>query len=403
MNSNRMHSFWIGHVHSFYVLVRFLFAIADALTTAIAIVYLLSRGLTFTEMGAMWSFLFFLTTVLDFPTGNFADIYGRKLAFVIGVFAIGMGSFVFGIGTTLWVFFVAAVFVGFGTAQISGSISSWVVDEQMKAEKQDTINKIFGDGNALASVGGVLGGLFIGVFFTGPLELLYFLSAVAFTLLGIFVFFSIPENYGQREGRWISLPKKVISYFIHSLPLTVISATIVLLFACSTVFIFVYQPLAVDLGLQEENLGYLYSIHMAWSAVGAFFLGRISKRVGEATVLVLCFVVSATGFLTIALNMGLLGLIVGMAQFSFGYGGFLPVATAWMNVFIPSDIRASANSLVGTIGTGGIIVLQVVLGAFIEAHGLIAASLCAVGFAALGIAVLSILFVKKPEHVEANQ
>jgi MFS family permease len=389
---SRVRSFWICHVHPFFVFTRFVFAIANALTGTIGTIYLLGRGLSYTEIGLVWSVTLFFSTVLDFPTGNFADLHGRKTAYVLGVISTGVGNFIFGVGETIAVFFVAAFFVGFGAAQISGSISSWVVDEQIKAGKQDEVRKIFGDGGSASSIGGIVGGLLIGLFFGGPLEVLYFVSAFLFIGLGVFVFAAIPDNYGKPGGKWISLPKEVISHFVHSLPLVIASAVLVLTFACYTVFLFLWQPLALEYGILKGDLGYLYAIFMAGSAAGAFIMGRISKRIQAIFILLFCFAITATGFLTISFNLGMAGLVTGLLQFAIGYGGFIPVLYAWMNTFIPSSIRASTSSLIGTIGTGGIIVLQVLMGAFVELWGLVAASLCAVVFALVGGVLLIILY-----------
>ncbi len=309
---------------------------------------------------------------------------------------VGAGNFIFGMGNNLWVFFVAAFFLGFGSAQMSGALSSWVVDEQIKQNKRDTIGKIFGDGSAGASAGGVIGGILIGVFFKGPLEVLYFSSGFLLVLTGIFVLVAVPENYGKVGGRWIGLPRKVITHFVHSIPLVILSVALVLMFACNTVFLFVWQPLAVDLGIQKADLGYLYALFMAGSTVGAFLLGRM-KQVQQNVVLIMCFAIGAAGFLVISQRMGVCGLMCGLVLFAFSYGGFIPVLYAWSNSFIPSSIRASTSSLVGTIGTGGIIVLQVVMGAFVENYGLGAAAWCAVGFAAAGFAALVVLHKKHRE------
>lgn len=388
----KIHGFWMQRIHPFYVSVRFVFAVANALTTAIGTVYLLGKGLSYTEVGAVWSVALFFSTVLDFPTGNFADIYGRRIAFAFGVCSIGLGNFIYGVGGTLFVFFVASFFAGFGSAQISGSLSSWVVDEQIRVKKQDIVGKIFGDGAAAASGGGILGGILIGLFFTGPLEILYVVSGAIFILIGVFVFMSIPENYGKPGSKGIALPKEAISHYIHSYPLVILSIALVMMYACFTVFLFLWQPWALQLGVKKADLGYLYSIYMAGSAVGAFILGRMSRKMGEVITLLLCFVGAVAGFLTISFDLGMGGLAAGMVLFALGYGGFIPVFYALTNTFIPSSIRASTNSFVSTVGTGGIIVLQVGMGAFIESQGLVAASLCAVVFAVAGIVLLFVLF-----------
>ncbi len=390
--SSRIHGFWMRHVHPFFVTVRFTTAFADALTTAIVTIYLIGKGLSYTEIGVIWGVSLLVSTVLDFPTGNFADIHGRKLAFVIGVISVGVGALIFGIGNTLEIFLIAALVEGFGTAQVSGSISSWVVDEQIKVGKQDTVGKIFGDSAAAASVGGILGGVFIGFFFTGPLEILYFLSATFYILTGVFVFISIPENYGQPSGRWIGLPKEVLSHFIHSFPLVMLTSVLVLMFACFTVFTFIWQPLALELGIQEGDLGYLYAIFMAGTALGAATMGRISSKIGESIVVIFDFILVGAGFFVISLNHGIVNLALGVVLFAIGFGGALPLLSAYMNTFIPSSIRASTSSLIGTICTGGITVLQVVIGAYIEFRGLIAASLTAIGFAFIGVLILLITY-----------
>lgn len=382
-------------IHPFYVSVRFVFAVANALTTAIGTVYLLGKGLSYTEVGAVWSVALFFSTVLDFPTGNFADIYGRRIAFAIGVSSIGLGNFIYGVGGTLWIFFVASFFAGFGSAQIGGSLSSWVVDEQIKVKKQDTVSEIFGDGAAAASVGGILGGILIGLFFTGPLEILYLVSGALFVFTGVFVFVSIPENYGKPGSKGISLPREAISHYLHSYPLVMLSLALVMMYACFTVFLFVWQPWALQLGVQKGDLGYLYSIYMAGSAMGAFILGRMGKKMGEVITLLLCFVGAAFGFLIISSDLGISGLTAGMVLFAIGYGGFIPVFYALTNTFIPSSIRASTNSFVSTVGTGGIIVLQLGMGAFIQSQGLTAASLFAVVFALGGIILLFVLFRRR--------
>lgn len=399
---SQIHTFWRERIHSFYIIVRFVFAVATALTASIATIYLLGKGLSYTEVGAVWSVVIFVATVLDFPTGNFADIYGRKTAYVIGIVSYGTGMLIYGVGTTLPMFFVAASFVGFGSAQISGSIFSWVIDELISMNKSDMTSKIFGDGSAAASVGGIVGGVLIGLFFSGSLEVLYYASGILFIVTAVFVFISIPDNYGQPSGKWFGLPKDVFHHYVHSHSLLILSGAFVLMLSCYTVFRFVWQPIALELGVQKGDLGFMYAIFMAGSAVGAFLVGRIGKKLGEVFVLIFCFVVALSGFLTISLTGGIGSLVTGLVQIAIGYGGFLPLVHAYMNTFIPSNIRASTNSLISTLTSSGIIVLQVVMGVFIEWLGLAAASLWGGVFAFLGICTL-LLLKKSHKELPSNE
>jgi len=86
--------------------------------------------LTFTQMSLIAGFRFFITTVLEIPTGALGDMLGRKWSVAIGFFAEVIGLVVVAIATSGTYIFVGAIFRGSADAFRSGSDTALVYDSK---------------------------------------------------------------------------------------------------------------------------------------------------------------------------------------------------------------------------------------------------------------------------------
>jgi|GEM_PF-6012441 MFS family permease len=61
------------------------------------------NGLSYTEMGMVFAVSAITIGTLDFPTGNFAERYGRKRSVVLVVLSVAFGMTLYGEGyTDVW-------------------------------------------------------------------------------------------------------------------------------------------------------------------------------------------------------------------------------------------------------------------------------------------------------------
>lgn len=67
--------------------------------------------------------------LFEIPTGIVADVYSRRLSYIIGLFLVGIGFMVEGFAPIFWVVLLAQVLWGFGWTFISGAHSAWITDE----------------------------------------------------------------------------------------------------------------------------------------------------------------------------------------------------------------------------------------------------------------------------------
>src|SRR5882724_5893520 len=77
-------------------------------------------------VGTVLEVTIFLTQV---PTGALADIYSRRLAVIVGLVLMGVGSLLEGSLPHFWAILLSQVFWGVGVTCTDGADSAWIADE----------------------------------------------------------------------------------------------------------------------------------------------------------------------------------------------------------------------------------------------------------------------------------
>ncbi len=112
-------------------------------------VFLVNRGVTFTDLALGGSAMAAVTVLGEVPTGYVGDRLGRRRSLVVSqtLFAVGISSWLFARST----FAVVAVFVttGLGAAFQSGSTEAWLYDALAEADAADRFTDIESRGSAL--------------------------------------------------------------------------------------------------------------------------------------------------------------------------------------------------------------------------------------------------------------
>lgn len=77
-------------------------------------------------VGTVLEVTIFLTQV---PTGALADVYSRRLAVIVGLVLMGVGSLLEGVIPQFWAILLSQVFWGAGVTFTDGADSAWIADE----------------------------------------------------------------------------------------------------------------------------------------------------------------------------------------------------------------------------------------------------------------------------------
>ncbi len=103
--------------------------------------------------------------LFDYPTGSFADRYGRLKIFTIGMVLTGSAIVMIAYSVNISMLYISAILMGIGESQISGTLFPWFVNSLDKVEnlqeKEGYILKSNGQVQYSTNIIGILAGFAI--------------------------------------------------------------------------------------------------------------------------------------------------------------------------------------------------------------------------------------------------
>ncbi len=146
------------------------------------VLFLLSRGVSYTGVGLL-DVAFSLTVVLsEVPTGYVGDRIGRRRALLLGTAGSAAGSLLFAAGSSLPTFAVAYVTLALAETFVSGSDGAWLYDRLQAQTDESSYARIRGRGRALGLVASGAGALAGGLLGTVDLALPWVASGLTTAL-----------------------------------------------------------------------------------------------------------------------------------------------------------------------------------------------------------------------------
>lgn len=128
----------------------------------VTVLLALSRGLSLTEIGLVFSVQGLVVLALELPTGGLSDALGRRpvliLSSVVGLVSIGLLY----VADTVAMFVASIALQGVYRALDSGPLEAWYVDATLAADPDAQLEKGLGAGSAVLSVAIAAGALLSG-------------------------------------------------------------------------------------------------------------------------------------------------------------------------------------------------------------------------------------------------
>ena len=128
--------------------------------------------------------------IFEIPTGVVADTISRRLSVIIGVFIIGVGTFLMGSIPQFLPILVAQIVWGLGYTFTSGALDAWISDEV----GEENAPAIFLHGTKMSQWGGLAGVPIAILLAQGQLNTPILVSGVLFGVLGFYLIRFMPEN-----------------------------------------------------------------------------------------------------------------------------------------------------------------------------------------------------------------
>jgi MFS family permease len=322
--------------------------------SAFYVTFLLTKGLNLFEVNLVNFFFWTTLFVCELPTGAFADVFSRKLSFVLSCLLFGAGMVVYGFVNSFWGFVVAEMISAVGQTFANGAFQAWLIDRLQHQGYTGSFSEIFarkqqingGVGIVSAILGAFLGSINMSLpwFFGGGVMIAAGCAAM--------VYMREENEFAHAKFSFSAGIRRMYEVVVSSVAYSRKNSAVRFILIMTAVHFFAiqapnmqWQPLFHEYLVSQTSLGYVkggISLGlMAGAALASIFLRlvaherkgivwvQISIGIGIAcTVLPQSFVPALTVFLLHEIPRGLLD----------------PLKESYLHDNIPQDRRATIAS-----------------------------------------------------------
>lgn len=372
--------------------------ISSILYSSVITAFLLQLGINNTQIGFIWSLVLFSQMIFDYPTGSFADKYGRLRIFTIGMIFMGIATIIIAKSYNVLMLYISGILLGLGESQVSGTLFPWFVNSisiENNKEKQEYIFKINAQSQFLTNIIGVLTGFIIS-FFNIDYKTLLIISGMLYIVNGVFIYFSFEDNKSN-ETDLVKIGKKSLLFFIKERKLWIYTLALTSSYSFYSIYLFIWQPIGKSLGITGSRLGSVYSIYLISFAISAF----ISKRNIKEFVYILCTSLIPVSLIVIYCSHNLILYLVGIVSLGFNYKMAMLKIMGTVHNFISNEVRSSVISLVSSLSSVFLIGLQIIIGKILDTKNLFYLQILCI-FIGI-IYIICILLIQKWMHEENSR
>ncbi len=372
--------------------------ISSILYSSVITAFLLQLGINNTQIGLIWSLVLFSQMIFDYPTGSFADKYGRLRIFTIGMIFMGIATLIIAKSYNVFMLYISGILLGLGESQVSGTLFPWFVNSisiENNKEKQEYIFKINAQSQFLTNIIGVLTGFIIS-FFNIDYKTLLIISGMLYIINGVFIYFSFEDNKSN-ETDLVKIGKKSLLFFIKERKLWIYTLALTSSYSFYSIYLFIWQPVGKSLGITGSRLGSVYSLYLISFAISAF----ISKRNIKEFVYILCTSLIPVSLIVIYCSHNLILYLVGIVSLGFNYKMAMLKIMGTVHNFISNEVRSSVISLVSSLSSVFLIELQIIIGKILDTENLFYLQILCI-FIGI-IYIICILLIQKWMHEEKTR
>jgi len=306
--------------------------------------------------------------VFEIPTGIVADTISRRLSVILGVFLMGIGTFLSGFIPVFTSILIAQVIWGLGYTFTSGATQAWITDEI----GEEPANKLFLRATQVGLFASLLGMGAAALVGAQNVSMPIRVGGLGVALTGVVLAFIMPETGFQPTPREDRNTLQQMGHTFREGLQTVRTSPRLMSIVGVGLFYGLYSEgfdrLWVKLLLDNFNLPVLFgsnevAFFAALKVVGTiltiFTIRFVEKRVntgsslaiGRAMLLITAAISAAlVGFALVPVLLVVLGLYLVIHVLR---KVAIPLTTAWINQKLDSRVRATVHSMFGQVDAIG--------------------------------------------------
>lgn len=362
----------------------------------IIVLFLLAKGLNFTEIMLLQSIAAISVVIFEVPTGAVADKVGRKFSMGLGSMFWALSLMIYVLGKDFIVFAIAEIVFSLGLTLKSGADSALLYDSLKAINRENEYQKIEGHARSLSlyaqAIGSVIAGFIYKIDRNFPMyvSILFMLITFAATMR----FLEPPAKDDERKeptgylkqisdsGKYILGHEKIKAILLFSM----------VFFIFYRAGFWYFQPYMKAVEIPVELFGAVFFIFN----ITAAFVSKRSHKIMEMTkprTLTFIALLLIVSFILLGLTKIWIGVFAILLQQA-ARGLYRPVTHKYLNKLIPSDKRATILSFQSLINSLAVAITSPLVGMLLDSTSVHVAHLILAGVM-IAMTYFTVLFLNK--------
>ena len=319
----------------------------------IIVLFMLHKGLTFTEIMLLQSICALSVFFFEVPTGALADKLSRKVSLCLGAVFYALGLYIYIIGHSFFVFAIGEIIFSLGTAMKSGADTALLYDNLKHEGIEDQFQDVLGRGRMymfiMQGIGSVLGAFVYTLDPNLPMWLSIGFMGVTVAVVFRFEEHAYKVDSDNQSVTYIQQIKESGQYAFRQRKIRAVIVYAMAFFIFFRAGFWYYQPYMEAVNLPVSSFGIFFFLFNMVAAVSSHFSGRIIKRTRSFTMMFLALLVFVSFMVLGTLTVWVGVFAMTLQQVSRGL--YIPVINKYVNKHIPSEKRATILSFI-SLSTG---------------------------------------------------
>ncbi len=348
--------------------------------TSIIIIYLLSKGFSFVEIAILDATFWGAIFIFEIPTGWVADKYGRKVSLFFSYLFQAFSLLLLFFEEVFYLLLLSFLIWGIATTLRSGAEQAWIYDQiifETTNEKQElssidyrfhgVFSLLMATGLIAKGLGDIIGGIIASINLSLPILLTALTSLISALFLLI-----IPEKRPKtintaHRNKYKNSILKALNELISNEAIFLFTSIILIATINSSLLTWSQAFFKNELGIDIILIGGIYGATTFLSALGSSKSQFFNNKLGEKFNLLLP---SILGIIFFIIGMGIKILSISLYVFGAFFAGLLnPFLIAKINGYLSSETRATALSIISSITTVGVIIIEIITALIINQLG----------------------------------
>ncbi len=360
LQRNLLCTLWLGFFQVFLIIMP------------VAVPFFQSKGLSMADVFTLQAFFGFVVLVSEVPSGYVADLFGRRNTLLAGSVLAGIGMSLLLVAEDFWGLVAFELALGIAHSLISGADIALLYDTELalgrgaQAQRQ-IVGRLYGFRTVSEAVAAVLCSLLL----LHSMELVVVVQAVI-GWVPLLLALALVEPPGTRlqSGDHVGNMLDICRALLQRSKLLRLIVLALCIWSLTTFYaVWLLQKIWESQGIDLAYFGYLWAVLTVIASLAGRYAHKAEDALGTTGLLLFIGLSPVAGYLGLE-HFGVVGAYLASATFFISRGFGLVVLREALNSRIPSEYRATANSLTSFGFRGAFLLTGPWVGYYLDVWGM---------------------------------